>query len=61
MNKRKKKETTWKDFTKYLKKHNISEDDALILIKAEMITSNLQAIHMHKQIKAHLKKHNLKL
>ncbi len=61
MNKRKKKETTWKDFTKYLKKHNISGRDALILIKAEMITSNLQAIHMHKQIKAHLKKHNLKL
>ena len=61
MNKRKKKETTWKDFTKYLKKHNISGRDALILIKADIITNNLQAIHWQKQIKMHLKKHNLKL
>ena len=61
MEKRKKKELTWKDLTKYLKKHNISGHDALILIKAEIITSNLQAIHWQKQIKTHLKKHNLKL
>ena len=50
MKKRKKKEVTWKDLTKYLKKHNISGHDALILIKAEIITSNLRAIHMRKFI-----------
>ena len=57
----KKKKVTWKDLAKYLKKHDISEDDAIILLKAEAIKDNLKAIIMHKQIKAHLKKHNLKL
>ena len=61
MEKRKKKEVTLKDLTKYLKQRNISEDDAIILFKAETITDNFRAINMHKQIKAHLKKHNLKL
>ena len=60
MKKRKKKKVTWKDLTKYLKKHNISEDDAIILLKAEAIKDNFKAINMHKQIETHLKKHNLK-
>ena len=50
MKKRKKKKVTWKDLTKYLKKHNISENDAIILLKAEMITSNLQAESMNRLI-----------
>ena len=61
MKKIKKKKITLKDLTKYLKQRNISEDDAIILLKAEAIKDNLKAIIMHKQIKAHLKKHNLKL
>ena len=50
MKKRKKKKVTWKDLTKYLKKHNISGNDAIILLKAEMITSNLQAESMNRLI-----------
>ena len=51
MKKRKKKEVTWKDLTKYLKKHNISGSDAIILLKAEAIKDNFKAINMRKQIK----------
>ena len=46
----KKKKVTWKDLAKYLKKHDISEDDAIILLKAEAIKDNFIAINMHKQI-----------
>jgi len=53
----KKKKVTWKDLAKYLKKHDISEDDAIILLKAEAIKDNFIAINMHKQIE----KFNLKL
>ena len=41
-----------KDLLKYLKKHNISEDDAIILLKAEEIKDNLRIINMHKQIES---------
>ena len=41
-----------RDLVKYLKKHNISEDDAIILLKAEEIKDNLRIINMHKQIES---------
>jgi len=41
-----------KDLLKYLKNTIVSEDDAIILLKAEEIKDNLRIINMHKQIES---------
>ncbi len=51
MKKRKKKKVTLEDLIKYLKKHNVSADDAIILLKANEIKERLWVINMNKQIK----------